>query len=69
MAMHFNFNFNFKLQCQKRAKWLKYIDSQMQFKVLFAIYADSESLLIPVEDNIEMNLSNPYTKKMEKHGG
>ncbi|XP_057302762.1 uncharacterized protein LOC130636929 [Hydractinia symbiolongicarpus] len=43
-------------------KWLYYRDGQQQFKVPFAIYADFESLLIPVEDARETK-----TKKLSKH--
>ena len=33
----------------KREKWLQYHDGQYQFKVLFMLYADFESILKPVE--------------------
>ncbi|XP_057302717.1 uncharacterized protein LOC130636885 [Hydractinia symbiolongicarpus] len=43
-------------------KWLYYCDGQQQFKIAFAIYADFESLLIPVED-----ARGKKTKKLSKH--
>ncbi|XP_057310074.1 uncharacterized protein LOC130648072 [Hydractinia symbiolongicarpus] len=43
-------------------KWLYYRDGQQQFKVPFAIYADFESLLVPIED-----ARFKKTKKLSKH--
>ncbi|XP_057296236.1 uncharacterized protein LOC130625189 [Hydractinia symbiolongicarpus] len=43
-------------------KWLYYRDSQQQFKVPLSIYADFESLIVPVEDAREIK-----TKKLNKH--
>ncbi|XP_057290793.1 uncharacterized protein LOC130613470 [Hydractinia symbiolongicarpus] len=43
-------------------KWLYYRDGQQQFKVPFAIYADFESLLIPIED-----ARDTKTKRLSKH--
>ncbi|XP_057316769.1 uncharacterized protein LOC130657785 [Hydractinia symbiolongicarpus] len=47
---------------KENEKLLKYADGHMQFKVPFAIYADFESLLIPVEDRKESK-----TIKLNKH--
>lgn len=47
---------------KENEKWLKYEDGHMQFKVPFAIYADFESILIPVEDRRESK-----TRKINKH--
>ncbi|XP_057310047.1 uncharacterized protein LOC130648044 [Hydractinia symbiolongicarpus] len=43
-------------------KWLYYRDGQQQFKVSFAIYADFESLLVPVED-----ARDTKTERLSKH--
>ena len=34
----------------KKKKWLKYHDNQYQFRVLFMLYADFESMLKPVDE-------------------
>ncbi|XP_057305351.1 uncharacterized protein LOC130642280 [Hydractinia symbiolongicarpus] len=44
-------------------KWLYYQDGQQQFKVPFVIYADFESLLIPMKENAR----DTKTKTLNKH--
>ncbi|XP_057310567.1 uncharacterized protein LOC130648531 [Hydractinia symbiolongicarpus] len=47
----------------EKKKWLYYKDGQQQFKIPFAIYADFESLLIPMKENAR----ETKTKKLNKH--
>ena len=39
-------------------KWVQYHDGQKQFKVPFIMYADSESILEPMEKNSKGQLPN-----------
>ena len=60
----------------KDEKWLKYHDGQYQFKVPFVMYADFESILIPVKERYEDSMkelknkrkgTESYTKKVNRH--
>ncbi|XP_057294631.1 uncharacterized protein LOC130623161 [Hydractinia symbiolongicarpus] len=48
---------------REKEKWLYYQDGQCQFKVPFVIYADFESLLIPMKENVR----DTKTKTLNKH--
>ena len=60
----------------KDEKWLKYHDGQYQFKVPFVMYAEFESILIPVKERYEDRMkelknnrkgTESYTKKVNRH--
>ena len=60
----------------EKENWLKFHDGQYQFKVLFMLYADFESILKPVDEwyRDKMNRMKagrkgkaPYTEKINRH--
>ena len=60
----------------KKEKWLRFHDGQYQFKVLFMLYADFESILKPVNwwyrdrmDTMKAERKGkaPYTEKINRH--
>ena len=54
-------------------EWVQYHDGQYQFKVPFAIYADFESILKPMDDKDRMNqlkakqTGGSYTERINRH--
>ena len=60
----------------EKEKWLKFHDWQYQFKTLFVLYADFESILKPVDEQYggkmnkmktERTGKTPYTEKINTH--
>ena len=60
----------------EKEKWLKFHDGQYQFKVLFMLYADSESILKPVDERYRDKMNTmkagrkgkaSYTEKINTH--
>ena len=60
----------------EKEKWLKFHDGQYQFKVLFMLYADFESILKPVDERYKEKMNTmkaerkgkaPYTEKINTH--
>ena len=60
----------------EKEKWLKFHDGRYQFKALFMLYADFESILKPVDKRYRHNMytvkterkgKGPYTEKINTH--
>ena len=50
----------------EKEKWLKYHDSQYQFKVLFILYVDFEIILKPVDEQYREMMSQMKTRQKNK---
>ena len=49
-----------------REKWLKFQHGQYQFKVPFMLYADSESILKPVDERYKEKMNRMKTGRIGK---
>ena len=50
----------------EKEKWLKFHDWQYQFKTLFVLYADFESILKPVDEQYGGKMNKMKTERTEK---
>ena len=55
-----------RVEMPSRGSTIKFYDGQNQFKVPFMMYADFESILMPIQ-GLALDLNKPYTTKVNQH--
>ena len=55
-----------RVEMPSRGSTIKFCDGQNQFKVPFMMYADFESILMPIQ-GLALDLNKPYTTKVNQH--